>query len=187
MKGKKHCSEAEQAEKAENIENSETAAQEASEEKTADLEQTLLEKEAQIKELREEAARATADYYNLRMRVERDRQKDMKYAAERAVTELLPVYENLERVTASISDKEDSLAKGISMVEQQFMEVLKNLGLEVIPAEGKFDPSLHEAVMLEPVEEEEKDGEIIAVFRKGYTLAGRVLRAAQVKVGKKEE
>jgi len=161
--------------------------QEAPVSKSSDFEETLLKKEEEIKTLREEAARARADYHNLRMRVERDREKDMKYAAERAVTSLLPVYENLERVTASISDKEDSLAKGISMVEQQFMEVLNGLGLEEIPAEGKFDPSLHEAVMLEPVAEDEKDGEIMDVFRKGYKLAGRVLRAAQVKVGKKEE
>lgn len=160
---------------------------EISTEANQDCAETISQKDDEIKALREEAARARADYYNLRMRVERDHERDMKYAAERAVTSLLPVYENLTRVTASISDKEDVLIKGISMVEQQFMEILKQLGLEEIPTEGKFDPSVHEAIMLEPVDEDDKDGVITEVFRKGYKLGGRVLKAAQVKVGKKEK
>lgn len=147
----------------------------------------LAEKEETIKALTEEAARARADYYNLRTRVERDRERDMKLAAERSVSGLLPVYENLERIFDSVADKEDNFAKGVSMVIKQFFEVMGSLGLAEIPAEGKFDPSLHEAVMMEPVEAEEQDGAILAVFRKGYTLAGKVLRAAQVKVGKYEK
>ena len=151
------------------------------------LESELAAKDEQIKLLKEQAARATADFYNFRTRVERDRERDMKFAAERAVNGLLPVYENLERVVASISDKEDSVAKGIAMVTKQFMEVLESLGLEEISTEGKFDPAEHEAVMLEAVEDEARDGDIIAVFRKGYRLAGRVLRAAQVRVAKFEK
>ena len=68
------------------------------------------------------------------------------------------------------------------MITKQFFESMQNLGLEEIDAEGKFDPSLHEAVMMEATDDEEADGKITAVFRKGYKLAGRVIRAAQVKV-----
>lgn len=153
---------------------------------TDKLKAEVVEKDDKIKALTEEAARARADYYNFRTRVERDRERDMKFAAERSVSGLLPVYENLERIFESLPDKEDNFAKGVSMVIKQFFEVLGNLGLEEIKAEGKFDPSLHEAVMMETVREETEDGDILAVFRKGYTLAGRVLRAAQVKVGKFE-
>lgn len=155
--------------------------------KAKDIAAELAEKDEKIKALTEEAARAVADYYNLRTRVERDRERDIKMAAERSVSALLPVYENLERIFESVPDKEDNFAKGVSMVIRQFFEVLGNLGLEEIKADGKFDPSLHEAVMMEPVDEEEKDGLVLAVFRKGYMLAGRVLRAAQVKVGKYEK
>ena len=151
------------------------------------LKAELAEKDEKIKALTEEAARARADYYNFRTRVERDRERDMKFAAERSVNGLLPVYENLERVFESLPDKEDNFAKGVSMVVKQFFEVLGSLGLEEIRAEGKFDPSLHEAVMTEAVKDEAEDGSVLAVFRKGYTLAGRVLRAAQVKVGKYEK
>lgn len=153
---------------------------------TDKLKAELAEKDEKIKALTEEAARARADYYNFRTRVERDRERDMKFAAERSVSGLLPVYENLERVFESLPDKEDNFAKGVSMVIKQFFEVLDSLGLEEIKAEGKFDPSLHEAVMTEAVKDEAEDRSVLAVFRKGYTLAGRVLRAAQVKVGKFE-
>lgn len=169
------------------MEEFETAAQNSDNESIEDIRQQLKQKEEELKTLRDEAARARADYYNLRTRVERDHERDMNFAAERAITGLLPIYENLERITASISDKEDSLSKGISMVEQQFIQILQKLGLEEIRTNGKFDPALHEAIMTEPVAEEDKDGDITGVFRKGYKLAGRVLQAAQVKVGKKED
>ena len=61
-----------------------------------------------------------------------------------------------------------------------------SLGLDQIKTEGEYDPSLHEVVSTETVEDEEKDGQIVAVMRKGYRLAGRVIRAAQVRIGKYE-
>lgn len=138
----------------------------------------------EIKGLTDEAARARADYYNLRTRVERDMERDRKLAAERALSKLLPVFENLERVCGAIEDKEGNLYKGITMVIKQFWNAMESLGLEQVSTEGQFDPSLHEAVSIEPVDEEAKDGHIIDVPRKGYKLAGRVIRVPQVRVGK---
>ena len=60
---------------------------------TADVEKQADE----IKKLKEEVARARADYFNLRTRMERDRESNAKLAAEQAVKEMLPVFENLER------------------------------------------------------------------------------------------
>ncbi len=137
-----------------------------------------------IKTLTEDAARARADYYNLRTRVERDREKNCKLAAERSIEELLPVFENLERVCCAIDDEESNLYKGMTMVTKQFYKALENLGLERIDTEGEFDPSVHEAVSIEPVEDASKDNCIIGTLRKGYRLAGRIIRAPQVRVGK---
>ena len=137
-----------------------------------------------IKTLTEDAARARADYYNLRTRVERDREKNCKLAAERSIEELLPVVENLERVCCAIDDEESNLYKGMTMVTKQFYKALENLGLERIDTEGEFDPSVHEAVSIEPVEDASKDNCIIGTLRKGYRLAGRIIRAPQVRVGK---
>ncbi|MGE4486998.1 MAG: nucleotide exchange factor GrpE, partial [Synergistaceae bacterium] len=118
----------------------------------------IIEKMKQdIKNLTEDAARARADYYNLRTRVERDREKNCKLAAERSIEELLPVFENLERVCCAIDDEESNLYKGMTMVTKQFYKALENLGLERIDTEGEFDPSVHEAVSIEPVEDASKD------------------------------
>lgn len=138
----------------------------------------------EIKSQTEEAARARADYYNLRTRVERDRERDRKLAAEKSIEVLLPVYENLERVCGAVDDRESSVYKGMMMIVKQFLEAMCSLGLEPIPTEGAFDPALHEAVSMEPIEDESKDGHIIGALRKGYKLAGRVIRAPQVRVGK---
>lgn len=137
-----------------------------------------------IKTLTEDAARARADYYNLRTRVERDREKNCRLAAERSIEELLPVFENLERVCCAIDDEESNLYKGMTMVTKQFYKALENLGLERIETEGEFDPSVHEAVSIEPVDDVSKDNCIIGTLRKGYRLAGRIIRAPQVRVGK---
>lgn len=152
----------------------------------AERDSLLAEKSAaeeKIKNLTEENARARADFYNYRTRVERDRERDRKLAAEQAISELLPVLENLERVCDSV-DKESQVYKGITMVAAQFSSVLYGLGLEQICTDGEFDPNMHEAVVTEPVDDESQDGLIIGTLRKGYRLAGRVIRAAQVRVGK---
>lgn len=141
----------------------------------------------EIKNLTEDAARARADYYNLRTRVERDREKNCKLAAERSIEELLPVFENMERVCCAVEDEESNLYKGMSMITKQFYKALENLGLENIETEGAFDPAVHEAVSIEPVDDRSKDGCIIGTLRKGYRLAGRVIRAPHVRVGKYTE
>lgn len=138
----------------------------------------------EIKKLKEEVARARADYFNLRTRMERDRESNAKLAAEQAVKEMLPVFENLERIAAAIDDPDGGMAKGMAMVIRQFSDGLGKLGLEFIPTEGPFDPALHEAISMEPVDDASKDGHIIGAVSRGYKLAGRVLKAPQVRVGK---
>ncbi len=154
------------------------------------IEELIVEAEknkTEINCLKEDVARARADYYNFRTRVERDKERDRKFAAEKSIDLLLPVFENLERVCAAVDDTESSLYKGVSIVTKQFFEAMVSLGLEQIKTEGEFDPSLHEVVSTETVEDETKEGQIVTVIRKGYKLAGRVIRAAQVRIGKYEK
>jgi molecular chaperone GrpE len=139
-----------------------------------------LEKEK--KSLEEEVARARADYYNLRQRTARDASKQRALASETAVRELLPVLDNLDRALGAAA-QDDPLLKGVSMVRRQFFEALKGLGLEEIVPEGSFDPSLHEAMGMEAVEDPDLDGVVLEELQKGYLLGGKVLRASQVRIG----
>jgi molecular chaperone GrpE (heat shock protein) len=133
-----------------------------------------------------EAARAKADFYNYRTRIERDRARDKLLAAESTVDSLIPVLDNLDRTLQAVQDKESQLCKGVSMVQRQFFGVLQNLGLQIIETNCPFDPSQHEALMVVDVEDEEDDGRILDELHRGYKLGDKVLRAAQVKVGKKK-
>ena len=56
------------------------------------------------------------------------------------------------------------------------METIKPLG-------QMFDPNLHHSVESITVTEKEKDNQILEVVEKGYTLNGKVIRPAKVKVG----
>ena len=72
------------------------------------------------------------------------------------------------------------MRKGVELVYAELLGVLEKAGLSRVEAEGKpFDPNVHEAVM-----QEEGDGDPVVadVLRTGYTLKGRVLRPAMVKV-----
>jgi molecular chaperone GrpE len=137
--------------------------------------------------LKEETARAKADFYNYRTRIERDRARERVLAAEGAVLGLLPVLDNLERALDAESDKESSMYKGISMVKKQFFAALQNLGLREIETSGAFDPSLHEAVMTVEVESDDEDGVVKEILHRGYMLGDKVLQAAKVKVGRKPD
>lgn len=137
-------------------------------------------------EYREEAARAKADFYNYRTRVERDRARDRVLAAEGTVDALLPVLDNLDRTLQAVTDKESALFKGVAMVQRQFFSALQSLGLQVIDTSGHFDPAQHDALMVADIDDDREDGKILEELHRGYRLGDKVLRAAQVKVARKK-
>jgi molecular chaperone GrpE len=149
------------------------------------LSKLLEDAKSEAERYRDEAARAKADFYNYRTRVERDRARDRALAAEGAVDALIPVLDNLDRTLEAVPDKGSQIYKGVSMGQRQFFSALQNLGLEVIGTDCQFDPTRHEAVMVVDVEEASDDGRILEELHRGYKLGDKVLRAAQVKIGRK--
>lgn len=137
-------------------------------------------------ELTQQLLRLQADFDNYRKRSRRDLQEGIIRANEELVRQLLPVLDNLERALAADSDaSEDSIREGVQLIYRQFMDILSREGLEPIRAVGEdFDPNLHDAVMMEAVEDPEMENQILQEFQKGYTFRERVLRAAVVKVAR---
>lgn len=156
----------------------------------ADLFISNAELEARVQLLTEEAARAKADLHNFRQRAEKDRIRQRHLAVENAVRGMLPVLDGFDRAMASTgdSDADHPLITGFRMVQKQFLTALSELGLEPVDAEGQpFDPSLHEALAVCPVSDPEKDGLVLAQISRGFVMDGKVVRAAQVQVGRYEE
>ena len=138
------------------------------------------------RELREAIARARADFFNFRQRVEREQEKLRTVAGESAAAALIPVLDNLDRALSADRSDPVSFFRGVEMVRDQFFSVLEDLGVAVIETVGKpFDPTVHEAVAVEEAAEGIEDGTVTEEIQPGYTIAGKVLSAARVRVARR--
>ncbi len=130
--------------------------------------------------LQDRLLRTAAEFDNYRKRIERERRDQADSAAAAAIEDLLPIIDNLERaLQAPVGADADGYRKGVELVHQQMMELLRRRGVKPIQAVGvDFDPRFHEAVVNEP-SADHREGEVMEEFRRGYTLGERLLRAAQ--------
>ncbi|MDD5747780.1 MAG: nucleotide exchange factor GrpE [Actinomycetota bacterium] len=148
------------------------------------LEERIEELEMRNIELEESLLRLRAEFENYRKRIIKEQTRILETAEADLVRKLLPVIDNLERAVLNSEGNEgsESLLKGVRMVLDQTLEILKKEGLEVIDPQGmKFDPENHEAVMVVETEECPEDT-VLEVAQKGYRFRGELLRPAMVKV-----
>jgi molecular chaperone GrpE len=149
---------------------------------TAELEKAR----ADLQKNRDQLLRTAADFDNFRKRSRKDVEEAQRKGLERALAELLPVSDNLERaVQASATVTEIApILEGVRMVHKFFEDALSRLGVERVQAVGvPFDPGVHEAV--QQVETTEAPpGTIVAEMAPGYRLGPKLLRAAMVSVAR---
>lgn len=138
--------------------------------------------EAKYNDLNDRYLRMAAEYDNFRKRSQREREQAYTDAVSRAVTALLPTYDNLERaLKAETADTE--YKKGVELTMTQLTESLKGINVTVIDAATgtAFDPNFHNAVM--HVEDESLGENVIAeTFQQGFQIGDKVIRHAMVKV-----
>jgi molecular chaperone GrpE len=110
-----------------------------------------------------------------------------QYANASLIKSLLPVIDNFERALAVDVTKADpaSILKGLQVVHDQWLTVLKNQDVEVIaPQPGTpFDPAQHQALM-QQASDKYDEPTVTQLLQNGYALHGRVLRPASVAVSK---
>lgn len=137
------------------------------------------------KALNDAVARARADFFNFRQRVEREQGRSRDLAFEGAASMFIPVLDNLDRALSSPQGDFDSLLKGVEMVRLQFFSALQGMGVSLIETTGRpFDPAFHEAVAIDEPDSEAEEGIVTEEIQPGYMIAGKVLRAARVKVAR---
>lgn len=131
--------------------------------------------------------RLLAEFDNMRKRHQRERQELIKYAHEEVIIESLKIYDNLERSLNAFKAKEGidaNLIKGLEMVFNHMRELMAQYDVKPIESVGKpFDPHTQEVLMQEETTEF-PDGTVMEEFEKGYTLGGKIVRTAKVKVAK---
>ena len=154
--------------------------------KSADL-------EADNKALLDQLLRLKAEFENYRKRVDRDRPQWERAGKSRLLEKLLPLYDVLlsahEAVLRHKERLEGSgeLATGLELIFKEFTKLFEAEGVAVISSLGKpYDFNLHEALgQVETAEAPE--GTVVDEVARGYTLEGKVLRPARVRIAKKKE
>ena len=157
-------------------------ASKADKKKTKKLEGELEKKAAELAEANDKYMRLFAEYDNFRKRTAKEKEGIYADAYLDALTQILPVLDNLERAAAFENADAESLKKGLELTLKSFSETLEKLGVREIEALGKtFDPNVHNAVM--HVDDEAfGESEIVEVFAKGYARGDKVLRHSMVMV-----
>lgn len=153
---------------------------EVMEEKEAAVPEDALEvAQAKIAELEDKLLRLHAEMDNLRKRTAREITEARKFAVEKFSTALLDVFDNLERALEAEEGNEAGLREGVKLTFDSWNTMMDRFELKRIDAVGKaFDPHQHEALSKMP--NDEPEGTVIAQHVAGYTLHGRLIRAAKV-------
>jgi molecular chaperone GrpE len=121
--------------------------------------------------------RVQAEYANYRKRAERDRLAAGDIAVGRALSELLPVLDDIDRARAH-----GDLTGALKAVADHLEAVFAKLGLQAFGEVGDpFDPTIHEAVMHDEGDSV-TEPTCTTVLRQGYLHQDRLLRPAMVGV-----
>ncbi len=158
----------------------------SSEERIAQLERLLTEKEQEAKENWDKLLRERADLENYRKRVSREKEELLSYGTKSLIEEILPVVDNLERALEHATEEGlPALIEGVKMTHAILLNSLKKFGVCAVESNcgTLFDPAYHQA--MSQVETAEHPGNtIVKEFQKGYMLKERLIRPAMVSVAK---
>jgi len=130
--------------------------------------------------------RAKADYLNLKKETEKRQAEIIQFSNAALLAELIPIYNNFKLAWqhVPVDQQKEGWVIGFEHIKNQMTDFLKNLGIEEIKTVGeKFNPDIHEALIHEAQEGFEPDV-VFAEVTPGYTLHGKVLQPAKVKVAK---
>lgn len=151
-----------------------------------------MEEEKTIEQQRDEYLagwkRALADYDNLKKDLAREKEESRSYLKEQMAHELIPILDSFDQVnrhTPALNVTEEDALKfqnwlnGVRQTQAQLERVLQQMGLQLVPTIGLFDPNLHEAVG-QRSEEGKEEGVILEVAGAGWKLGEKVIRPAKV-------
>jgi molecular chaperone GrpE len=148
------------------------------------LKARVAELEASNNELRDTVLREKAELENQRRRLHRDLEQARRFANEKLLNELLPVYDGLESGLAVEGGDVASMREGLGLTLKSLLKVGENHGLaQVDPLGQPLDPERHHAVSMVEAPGV-APGTVVSVLQKGYVLNERLLRPALVAVAK---
>lgn len=136
--------------------------------------------------LADQLLRTMAEFDNYRKRVRKEKADLILNGAEKTVTAILPIIDDMERAIANAGKSEDpkKIEEGWELIFQKFNKTLEGLGVRRIDTkDADFNTDFHEAVAMVPGMGDEKKGKVIDCVQTGYTLNDKVIRHAKVAIG----
>ena len=150
---------------------------------TEELVTQLEEARAKAEEYRDQVLRMQAELDNQRKRASREVENAHKYALEKFAKELLGVRDSLELGVAAAQEADanvEKLREGKELTLKMLEQTMDKFSIEAVdPVGDKFDPELHQAMTMQPSDEQPANT-VLLVIQKGYTLNGRLIRPAMV-------
>ncbi|MGZ3698311.1 MAG: nucleotide exchange factor GrpE, partial [Bdellovibrionota bacterium] len=139
--------------------------------------------EARLEESQKKYLYLYAELENLRKRMSQERTEAERFAWKPIALGLLETVDSLEKALVFARQaKSPNLTQGLELTVKQLKDLLQKHGIERVWAEGKaFDPNIHEATATAP-SELHAEGTVVVEEQPGYTLHGRLLRPARVRV-----
>ena len=131
------------------------------------------------------ARRVQADFENFRRHAIEDIKKARIDGQVSVVEAFLPCLDIFKEAKKSIND--ESVLKGVEMVENKIISSLESLGVKKLESIGQvYNPRFHNVIAVVKNEELENDI-IIDEYQAGYEFNGKIIRDAKVIVNKKED
>jgi molecular chaperone GrpE len=138
-------------------------------------------------ELNDKNLRLMAEFDNYRKRTLKERIDLLKTAGEKVLVDMLPLVDDFERGLKVMDTSEDvqAVRDGVDLIYSKFISFLLQNGVKAIPTENQtFDTQFHEAITTFPAPSDDMKDKIIDCVAKGYTMNDKVIRCANVVVGK---
>ena len=160
----------------------ESKKEKSSKKENSELVKKIEELEKEKNELKDSMLRRAAEFENYKRRTEKEQTEIMKYASERFILSILPVYNDLERSFLHIDDENntEALKEGLKLVFNNFKKAFEEHEVKKIEAKGsQFDFNLHEALMQQP-SEDVPPHTVLQEIEPGFTYKGKVIKHAKV-------
>ena len=154
--------------------------------KEMSVEDKLAAAETKVAELQDKYLRQVAEFDNYRKRTIKEKAELILNGAEKTITAILPILDDMERALKNMDKMEDVAGgkEGVDLIFQKFVKILGEQGVKKIETENAdFNTDLHEAIAQVPAPSDEMKGKIIDCVKTGYTLNEKVIRHSQVAVG----
>ena len=154
--------------------------------KEMSVEDKLAAAETKVAELQDKYLRQVAEFDNYHKRTIKEKAELILNGAEKTITAILPILDDMERALKNMDKMEDVAAvkEGVDLIFQKFVKILGEQGVKKIETENAdFNTDLHEAIAQVPAPSDEMKGKIIDCVKTGYTLNEKVIRHSQVAVG----